>query len=52
MKNLGKIILFIMLITSSLNASVKAQLLAQDVYAGDTATYTLVISGSDVKNHF
>lgn len=49
MKNLGKIILFMMLITSSLNASVKAQLLAQDVYAGDTATYTLVISGSDVK---
>ncbi len=49
MKNLGKIIIFLVLILSSLNATVTAQVTPNDVYAGDATTYVLTITGSNVK---
>lgn len=49
MKNLGKITLFLILLTNSIYASVTAQVEPRVIYAGDTATYVLTVSGSDIK---
>jgi len=49
MKNLGKLVIFLILFTNILNASVTAKVEPKYVYAGDTATYMLTISGSNVK---
>lgn len=49
MTNLGKITLFLILITSSIYASVTAQVSPKILYAGDTATYILTVEGSDIK---
>ena len=49
MKNLGKISLFLILLTSSIFASVTAQVQPRTVYAGDTATYILTVDGSDIQ---
>jgi len=49
MKNLGKITLFLILLTSSMFASVTAQVQPRTVYAGETATYILTVDGSDIK---
>ncbi len=49
MKNLGKIIILVLLFVASLNAGVRASLSPNDVFAGDTTTYVLTITGSNVK---
>jgi len=49
MKNLGKIIILLTFLLSSLNASVIARVNPNDVFAGDTTTYVLTIIGSNVK---
>lgn len=48
MKNLGKIGL-LLLLTTTIYASVTATVAPQVIYAGDTATYALTISGKDIK---
>lgn len=49
MKNLGNIALFLLLFTSTIYASVTARVEPTTLYAGDTATYALTISGADIK---
>jgi len=49
MKNLGKIVLLLIFFTNLLNASVTAKVEPKYVYAGDTASYMLTISGGSVK---
>jgi ElaB/YqjD/DUF883 family membrane-anchored ribosome-binding protein len=49
MKNLGKIVIFLIFFANILNASVTAKVEPKYVYAGDTATYMLTISGNNVK---
>ena len=49
MKNLGKIIIFLVLILSSLNATVSAKVSPNNVYAGDATTYVLTITGSNIN---
>jgi hypothetical protein len=49
MKNLGKILLFLILFTTYLNATVTAKVEPSYVYAGDSATYMLTIQGKKVK---
>jgi len=49
MKNLGKISLFLLLLTSSIFAGVTAQVQPRVVSEGDTATYILTVEGSDIK---
>jgi hypothetical protein len=49
MKNLGNIVLFLLFLTNILYASVTAKVEPKYVYAGDTATYMLTVSGGSVK---
>ena len=49
MKNLGKIIFIFLLFPHAIFASVKATLDSNYVELGDTVTYSLTISGDDVK---
>jgi len=49
MKNLGKILLFIVLFTAYLNATVTAKVEPSYVYAGDSATYMLTLQGNKIK---
>lgn len=49
MKNLGKIVLFLLLLKGSLFADVKAFLDSRVVYSGEMVTYTLSMSGGDIQ---
>jgi len=49
MKNLGNILLFLLLLESFLSAEVKASLESRVVYSGEMATYRLVMSGEDIQ---
>jgi len=49
MKNLGKIVILLSLLTSAVFATVTAKVEPRDIYAGDSATYSLTITGSNVK---
>ncbi|MDQ7067081.1 MAG: BatD family protein [Sulfurimonas sp.] len=49
MKNLGKIVIILILFLSGLHASVTATITPKDVFAGDSVTYELSITGSDIK---
>ena len=49
MKNLGKISLLFILLTSSLFGSVSASIEPKSVSLGDTVTYALTMSGNDIK---
>ncbi len=49
MKNLGKIILFLTVVPLSLSASVVASVNETSVVVGDMVTYSLTISGENVK---
>jgi len=49
MKNLGKIVLFLLLIQLSVQASVKATVDATSIEVGEMVTYSLHISGRDVE---
>ncbi|HIC12836.1 MAG TPA: oxygen-tolerance protein [Sulfurimonas sp.] len=48
MKNLGKILIFLILFLNTLHAGVTASVTASDVYVGDSISYVLSITGSDV----
>jgi len=49
MKNLGKIALFLLLLVGNSYAMVTASVEPQRLQAGDSATYMLTITGSDIK---
>jgi len=49
MKNLGKIIITLMLFMSSLEATVIAKITPNDVFSGDSTRYILTITGSNVE---
>ena len=49
MKNLGKIVLFLLLLTTTIFASVSAKVSPSVVYEGESATYMLSMRGSDIQ---
>ena len=49
MKNLGKIIILLNLFSIAVFATVTAKVEPRDIYAGDSATYSVIITGSNVK---
>jgi len=49
MKNLGKIVLLLLLFTSTIFANVTAKVVPSEVHVGDSATYMLKIDGSNIK---
>jgi len=49
MKNLGKIILFLTLFFTTINAGVTASVEPKKIYSGEEATYILSVTGEDIK---
>ena len=49
MQNLGKIVLLTILFLNTLHATVTARVEPRDIFSGDTVTYVLTITGSNVK---
>ena len=49
MKNLGKIIIILILLTGIASAQVSAKVEPRNVYAGESATYVLTLSGSKIE---